>query len=267
MVENQKVCLKCKVEKPLTAFSPAKNGRLGVKSYCKACRKLMYQENRDQVLAGMKAARQKDPELFQQKRLSRYQKNIELAREVTSKVCKKCGLEKPLTDFHLCLTGKYGKRSRCADCINDQIKQGYHDDVERSRQKAKETHQRHLTGRRKWYYSNHEQRKAACKARYYRDKTPYLLRSASRRKAIQRATPSWANVEAIKAIYAEAVEKTLQTGVLHHVDHIDPLTSDRVCGLHVHNNLQILPAAENFAKHNRFIPYGIDANGNPYTLN
>lgn len=75
-----------------------------------------------------------------------------------------------------------------------------------------------------------------------------------RRAAEKKATPSWANRKAILAFYVEAVRLTKETGVLHEVDHIYPLQSKVMCGLHVEANLQILTFAANRSKSNRHWP-------------
>jgi hypothetical protein len=72
-------------------------------------------------------------------------------------------------------------------------------------------------------------------------------------KQKNKAMPVWANREAIKKIYIEARRLSLETGIPHHVDHIIPLRSPLVCGLHIPENLQILTALDNTKKSNKLI--------------
>jgi hypothetical protein len=77
----------------------------------------------------------------------------------------------------------------------------------------------------------------------------------SRREAAKlRAIPKWADLKAIEAIYALAQKISKETGIPHHVDHIYPLMSKVMCGLHVETNLEVIPAAENISKGNRRWP-------------
>lgn len=75
-----------------------------------------------------------------------------------------------------------------------------------------------------------------------------VARTAARRARKIQATPKWADLKAIDAIYAEARRLGLS------VDHIVPLRGKNVCGLHVPWNLQLLPLIENTRKNNRFDP-------------
>lgn len=79
-------------------------------------------------------------------------------------------------------------------------------------------------------------------------------KSAKRRATKKQAVPGWMDKEKVDAIYAKAQRFMEMTGEPFHVDHIVPLTSDIVCGLHWEGNLQILPGAENLSKHNRSWP-------------
>jgi hypothetical protein len=73
-------------------------------------------------------------------------------------------------------------------------------------------------------------------------KSHYAMRhTLAKRKQI----PPWANNEKIMEIYANRPAG-------YHVDHIVPLQGEIVCGLHVENNLQYLPARENMSKQNHF---------------
>jgi len=83
------------------------------------------------------------------------------------------------------------------------------------------------------------------------------VETARRRASKVQAQPKWADVAAITAIYT--IKKRLQelTGQEYHVDHIDPLQHELVCGLHVPANLQAIPASVNLGKSNHFTPYRI----------
>lgn len=79
-------------------------------------------------------------------------------------------------------------------------------------------------------------------------------RTMKRKAHKLRATPPWANEFFISEIYHLARLRTLQLGFKWHVDHIVPLKSKLVCGLHVENNLQVVPATYNLQKHNSYWP-------------
>lgn len=76
-----------------------------------------------------------------------------------------------------------------------------------------------------------------------------------KRKAAQlQATPAWADPVLILSFYEEAQRLTVATGIVHHVDHMVPLQSKYVCGLHTHDNLRVMVGAENISKSNRTWP-------------
>lgn len=74
--------------------------------------------------------------------------------------------------------------------------------------------------------------------------------TSMRRRALRQATPPWVDSEAIKAVYVMCEQLSKITGIKHHVDHIIPIMGKNVKGLHVHWNLQIIPASENLSKGN-----------------
>lgn len=77
---------------------------------------------------------------------------------------------------------------------------------------------------------------------------------AKRRAAEINATPGWADQDKIAEFYFAADFLGMVTGEWHQVDHVVPLQSDLVCGLHWEGNLQVLTAKENLSKGNRFWP-------------
>lgn len=138
----------------------------------------------------------------------------------------------------------------------------------RSRQQRKEKWSAFLASERERYRNNAPviiERQKAIRAkdpevhrarvrRHYREnKARFPAYVAARKARKLNATPPWVDMKAIEAIYIEAKRITGETGVPHEVDHIHPLKSDTVCGLHVPWNLQILPRADNRSKANRLI--------------
>lgn len=137
--------------------------------------------------------------------------------------------------------------------------------IKRQLEYQKKNMRAHLARARSWRYDNIEQARAT--EQRYRDQNRAICNErirewkkanphvkaleASQRRAVKLgATPRWANLAAIEAIYREASRLRQETGQAYHVDHIVPLRSRLVCGLHVEANLQIVPAKENLRKCN-----------------
>lgn len=77
------------------------------------------------------------------------------------------------------------------------------------------------------------------------------------REAVQeKATPAWANRFFIEEVYEAAADRNAirACGTQWEVDHIVPLISPLVCGLHTDANLRIITAFDNRSKRNRHWP-------------
>jgi hypothetical protein len=90
----------------------------------------------------------------------------------------------------------------------------------------------------------------------YKDANPELYKAlvSVRKRRHRAATPKWVGAEekkAIRQLYLEAQHLTKLTGERYVVDHIYPLISEEVCGLHALRNLRIMTQAENLIKSNK----------------
>lgn len=185
------------------------------------------------------------------------------------KRCTKCGKVKPVADFPIC---RGRPRSRCRPCHVDDARDYY----ERNREKRREYLQRHYreknpdkrpqvaapehvrkarrrAARAKWLKDNQEKMDAARQAWAKRNPHKQQARTRKYQAAKRNAAVAWADQCAIDALYAEAVRLTEQTGVPHEVDHIVPLTSNIVCGLHCEANLRVVPRRVNRSKGNKLV--------------
>lgn len=77
-----------------------------------------------------------------------------------------------------------------------------------------------------------------------------------RRRKHRQATPPWITKKQkseIRQLYQIAITMSKTTGEQYVVDHIIPLRSDYVCGLHVPWNLRVITQEENLKKSNKVL--------------
>lgn len=100
----------------------------------------------------------------------------------------------------------------------------------------------------RWRERNPEARRKAARDWVKRNAHYGAAQSTARRAAKVQATPAWAEHEKILLVYKKASQLRMD------VDHIVPIKSKLVCGLHCWHNLQLLSKVENIRKNNRFWP-------------
>lgn len=92
------------------------------------------------------------------------------------------------------------------------------------------------------------------KAKYYRIHNPdkVAANTSQRRSSKNRAVPLWFEKELVDNIYTKAQELSNTLNCNIQVDHIIPLNSPTVCGLHCWTNLQLLEQSLNGSKGNNY---------------
>lgn len=129
--------------------------------------------------------------------------------------------------------------------------------------------ERLLISNRAYYHQNRATLLAKVKAHAAKNKkakalydAQYRILNKSRRNANESkrratmlcATPTWASELKILEFYETAAGLRMLLGAFYSVDHIVPLQSALVCGLHCEHNLQVVTREENSCKGNRFWP-------------
>jgi hypothetical protein len=175
------------------------------------------------------------------------------------KFCTSCKNKKSLEFFSFCKKSKDQLQDKCKDCAKLYMKKRYAETkhIQLEKQKIyhvlnkekrniscslykKENHKKCLELQQKWKQKN--------KHKIYESNS---LRRASKKNA----TPNWLSNEQrwmIEQAFDIANIRSKITKLKWHVDHIVPLTSNVVCGLHVPWNLQVIEAKQNLKKYNKF---------------
>lgn len=175
-------------------------------------------------------------------------------------ICTKCHIEKEITSFHKSKKHKSGFNSICKSC--ESI---------RSKIKNELNREKRLVTAKKWRDENKEKQTDSIKlwreqnkektAAYYseyrnRNRGKVNARWMERYTMKLKQTPQWLTKEQLLLInnfYVESAYLTETTGECYQVDHIVPLNSKIVSGLHVPWNLRVITAKENRVKSNKLI--------------
>jgi hypothetical protein len=151
---------------------------------------------------------------------------------IYKKICGKCNIEKPNVKFSKDSTRADGLDYVCNNCRLGNFKKNYPKNKNKLLQVSSD-----------WYKNNKD--RARKNHKRWREENPYYDEKRAK-------TPAWADREKMNEIYNEAKNLTETTGIVHEVDHIIPINHPLVTGLHVPENLQILPMFDNRSKGNKF---------------
>lgn len=167
------------------------------------------------------------------------------------KKCKWCFEIKPLSSFHKHKDMSDGVINQCRSCRNSWVRQ-YRKKLKESGLSANAI--RCVSSIKKkemslrYRQKNPEKKKLSSKKWALKNRNKLVFNCAKRRANKFIATPKWVDFDLVKDMYQEAVYFN------SHVDHIVPLNSDKVCGLHWEGNLQLLSMKENTTKSNKYWP-------------
>ena len=178
------------------------------------------------------------------------------------KKCELCFQVKDSSGFYKCSARKDGLQGYCKLCCHKKTNEriAKHPEIHKelwAKRKGVEKYKvMHRLASERYRKSNREITNKRVSLWTSNNLHKHAEYQAKRRATKLRSTPVWANRFFIEEAYDLAKRRTeLKTGGHKwHVDHIVPLKSDLVCGLHVENNLRVIPAFLNASKGNRIWP-------------
>jgi hypothetical protein len=263
-----KKCSACRTERPIDCFSKHKNTVDGLQASCKSCQAAYYaarkksnpgaiHENRVRANANRVAKYWSDPDSARAKNREAYAKNpapviaratAYYASNVDAIRERRRAYAESNPDAVLAWNSNYYERN--------------HSEV-RSRAKIRYHATKEETAPRRAFFAARYRAKAAKKRaeynREYRQKYPERVRMhANRYRALKVSRTLLSDPELLALVEIEACHvarlREEVTGQKWEVDHIVPLQSPLVCGLHNEFNLRVITRFENRSKNNRHWP-------------
>ena len=160
------------------------------------------------------------------------------------KYCPTCKTEKETLSFYTNKSKKDGLHSECKMCSKAR-KQGW---LKNNKDKA-------AVYDKEWQQSNKDKKSKNYKNWQQNNRAVVNAYNSSIRASKIKRTPLWLTEHDHKVIESKYAMAAWLSGVVdrdYHVDHIIPLRGKNVSGLHVPDNLRIIPAKDNLEKGNKY---------------
>lgn len=243
-MSETKDCYTCRELLPLTEYGKTAAGNL--KRSCNSCLKKAHADYVLKNAERIKAVKDKSYAKLKTKIVPVDEAN---------RNCHRCGLLKLAAEF------TYRKRQAnnvCKDCVASYQKEYKEDHADKIKEQKALHVERHRDEiriyKRLWARKNSEAH--AIRGKAWRVNNPGKANALTwkRRANKLRATPKWANLDKIKSFYETSSGLSMLLGEWYNVDHIVPLQSPYVCGLHCEANMQVILRSENQSKNNRWWP-------------
>ena len=156
------------------------------------------------------------------------------------KTCRKCSKSLPETEFYREKRTKDGLRTYCKSCSRACARADHAKNRERNNARSLQ------------YFKDHPEKKKEYQERYEPNRPRHLSRLAKRRYQLKERTPAWNDPVAEEYVYYAATLVESAYGGEVTVDHIVPIKGERVSGLHVHTNLQLMSRDANMRKYRKW---------------
>jgi len=169
-----------------------------------------------------------------------------------TKECLQCKEVKPFSCYHADLAKKDKTKNKCKSCIGIALRQRY---VKIS-EKQKEYSKQYYDKNKEILWEKHKD-KILARAKEWSKLNKEKVNAHAARSRIKRMSRfniqvSLDEQERINCLYSVAKMLSQAGTEKYHVDHIVPLQGKKVSGLHVYENLRVIPASVNLAKGNKY---------------
>jgi len=207
-----KKCCRCNTIKPKTEFYKCNKAKDKLQSSCKTCKKKFNNTRNNPVT-------------------------------VDYKVCNYCNVNKHQSEFRRNKTSSDGLRHECKSCKYEQ-----------DRKYRQENWDKIYPKKRQYAIKNRDELNRKGRERYHSNLDKYRAISNFYEQARRQSQPKWAldYKEEWDNLYNKRIELEKETNNKYHIDHIIPVIHDKVCGLSVPWNYQVITEEENIRKSNKF---------------